>query len=461
MARVKLKQHDGGAVDPALIDTFRQDFQGQIILPDEADYEQARQIWNASIDRHPGMIARCLGTADIMQAVTFARENKLLVSVRGGGHNVAGRALCDDGVVIDLSLMKGVHVDPTQRTVWVQAGATLGDMDRETALYGLAVPCGVISRTGIAGLTLGGGVGWLVRKHGLSCDNIIACEVVTAEGELVTASEESHPDLFWGLRGGGGNFGIVSSFLFRAHPVTTVLGGPILYPRADAQAVLRHYRDFMATAPEELTVYAGLISTPEGQPATAIVACYCGDIATGEKVLAPLRKFGSPMADMIQPLPFTAMQRMFDASFPDRSHNYWKSAFLKELGNDVIDIAIDYANRMESPLSGLMLEFYGGAAGRVAPAATAFAQRQAEYNIGIMAQWLDSKESDKHIRLVRAAWDALQPYATGRYLPNFTSDESTDQVRAAFGSNYERLAAVKAKYDPANFFSLNQNVKTR
>lgn len=459
MSARKLKQCDGTVVDTALIDTFKEGFHGRVILPGDGDYDRAREIWNANIDRHPGVIAQCLGTADIIRAVNFARENSLVVAVRGGGHNVAGRALCDDGIVIDLSLMKGVHVDPRQQTAWIQVGATLGDIDRETALYGLAVPCGVISRTGIAGLTLGGGVGWLVRKYGLSCDNLISCEVVTAEGKLVTASEETHADLFWGLRGGGGNFGVVSSFLFRAHPVSTVLGGMILYPRDAAKAVLQKYRSFVRSAPEELTAYAALMSTPEGQPAIAIIACYCGDPAEGEKVLAPLRSFGAPMADMIQPLPFSDMQAMFDGAFPDRSHNYWKSAFLTELPDDVIDIVVEHANRMASPLSAMMVEFYGGAMGRIAPTATAFSQRQADYNIGIMSQWLDAGEGDRHIRLAREAYDALQPFATGRYLSNFLSDEKPEQVRAAFGGNYARLSAVKAKYDPTNLFSLNQNVK--
>ncbi|HVJ41414.1 MAG TPA: FAD-binding oxidoreductase [Dongiaceae bacterium] len=459
MAARKLKQRDGTTVDTALIDAFKEGFHGRVILPGDADYDRAREIWNANIDRHPGMIAQCLGTADIIRAVTFARENSLVVAVRGGGHNVAGRGLCDDGIVIDLSLMKGVHVDPHRQTAWIQAGATLGDIDRETALYGLAVPCGVISRTGIAGLTLGGGVGWLVRKYGLSCDNLISCEVVTADGKLVTASEETHADLFWGLRGGGGNFGVVSSFLFRAHPVFMVLGGMILYPRDAAKAVLQKYRNFVRGAPEELTAYAALMSTPEGQPAIAIIACCCGDPAEGEKVLAPLRSFGAPLADLIQPLPFPAMQAMFDGAFPDRSHNYWKSAFLTELPEDVIDIIVEHANRMASPLSAIMVEFYGGAMGRIAPTATAFSQRQADYNIGVMSQWLDAGESDRHIRLARQAYDALQPFATGRYLSNFVSDENPDQVREAFGDNYARLRAVKTKYDPANLFSLNQNVK--
>src|SRR3981189_136839 len=271
-----LKRRDGVAIDPAPIKAFQNNFHGQVIEPGDASYDTARRIWNASIDKHPGLIARCLGVADIVVAVKFARANDLLVAVRSGGHNVAGRALCDDGIVIDLSVMTGIFVDSQLRTVRVQAGATLGDVDRETHLHGLAVPSGVVSKTGIAGLTLGGGVGWLVRKYGLTCDNVPSCEVVTAEGAIVTADAETNADLFWGLRGGGGNFGIVTSFLFQAHPVSTVLGGVIVHARPQAAAVFRYYRDFMASAPDELTAYAGLISTPEGKRAVAGVACCCG-----------------------------------------------------------------------------------------------------------------------------------------------------------------------------------------
>lgn len=459
MVRAKLKRRDGAAIDAALIDIFKSDIQGQVILPDDSRYETARQIWNASIDKHPGMIVRCSGTADIIQAVTFARANDLLVAIRSGGHNVAGRALCDDGMVIDLSMMKGVFVDPHLQTVLVQAGATLGDLDRETHLYGLAVPSGVVSKTGIAGLTLGGGVGWLVRKYGLTCDNLLSCEVVTADGDLVTASAESNADLFWALRGGGGNFGIVVSFLFRAHPVSIVLGGLIAYPRSEARAVLRHYRAFMATAPEEVTAYAGLISTPDGQPAVAVIACYCGKLAEGERVLEPLRRFGTPMVDTLQPMAFPDMQKMIEASFPDRSHNYWKSTFLKKLSDEAIDLMIEHAGRMASPLSGIVIEFYGGAAGRIDPLDTAFGQRRSEYNIGIMAQWLDAAESETHIAWARETWDALSPYASGRYLSNFVSDEKPEAVKVAFGGNYARLRDLKTKYDPTNFFSLNQNVR--
>ena len=458
MENSRLKRRDVGIVSPAAIQAFQNDFHGQVILPHDAGYEAARRIWNASIDKHPGLIARCSGVADIVCAVKFARANDLLVAVRGGGHNVGGRALCDDGLVIDLSAMKAIFVDPQMRTVRVQAGATLGDVDRETHAYGLAIPVGVVSRTGIAGLTLGGGVGWLVRKYGLTCDNVIGCEVVTAEGELVTANDAVNADLFWGLRGGGGNFGVVTSFLYRAHPVSTVLGGLILYPRDQAVPVLRHYRAFMASAPEELTAYAGLISTPDGTPAVGVIACYCGDLAEGERVLQPLRSFGAPFLDAIQPMPLPAMQQLVDSSFPDGTYNYWKSTFLKELSDEVIDIIVEHANRARSPLSGVILEFYGGAAGRIGNADTAFAQRQAEYNVGITAQWTDAAESEKHIGWTRDLSDALKPHSSGGYLLNFLSEENPDAIRAAFGNNHARLVELKAKYDPTNFFSLNQNV---
>jgi FAD binding domain/Berberine and berberine like len=454
----RLKRRDGVAVDQALVRAFQKDFHGQLIQPGDATYNTARRIWNASIDKHPGLIARCLGAADIASAVKFARANDLLVAVRSGGHNVAGRALCDDGIVIDLSTMRGVSVDPQLRTLRVQAGATLGDVDRETHLHGLAVPTGVVSKTGIAGLTLGGGTGWLARKYGLTCDNVLACEVVTAEGELVTASSERNADLFWGLRGGGGNFGIVTSFVFRAHPVSMVLGGIIAYRRDQAAAMLRRYRDFMAAAPDELTAYAGLISMPDGTPAVGVMVCNCGDPAEGERVLEPLRAFGSPVFDAIAPMPFPTMQGLADQMNPDDTHNYWRSTFIKDLSDEVIDLVVEHANRMESPLSRVVLQFFGGAAGKPGPADTAFAQRQAEYNVGIETQWTDAAESEKHIGWTRALSDALRPYSSGRYLLNFLGDEEPAAIRAAFGSNHARLVELKTKYDPTNFFSLNQNV---
>jgi FAD/FMN-containing dehydrogenase len=453
-----LKRRAGALIEMDLIDTFRNEFAGQVILPGADGYGVARRIWNASIDKHPGLIARCSGTADVVRAVKFARANDLLVSVRGGGHNVGGRALCDDGMVIDLSALKGVFVDPRARTVRAQPGATLGDVDRETHVHGLAVPFGVVSRTGIAGLTLGGGVGWLVRKYGLTCDNLLSCEIVTAEAEVVTASEEINADLFWGLRGGGGNFGIVTSFHYRAHPVSIILGGLIVHARDQATAVLRLYRDFMASAPEELTAYAGLLSTPDGMPAVGLIACYCGDHVEGERVLKPLREFGSPLVDAIQPMPFPVMQKLIDGAFPDGNYNYWKSTFLKQLSDEAIDVIVEHANLAQSPLSSVVIEFYGGAPGKIGHADTAFSHRQAEYNVGILAQWVDAGESTTHTGWARNLSDALNPYSSGGYLLNFSSEENPDGIGEVFGANNARLVELKTKYDPTNFFSLNQNV---
>jgi FAD/FMN-containing dehydrogenase len=454
-----LKQRDGKHVDPAAIATFRSEFKGQALLPGDEGYEAARTIWNASIDKHPGLIARCSSASDVIRAVKFARANDLLVAVKSGGHNVAGRSLCDDGLVIDLSAMKRVSVDPESRTVHVQAGALLADLDRETHLHGLAVPAGVVSKTGIAGLTLGGGVGFLVRKYGMTIDNLLSCEVVTANGDVITASADSNPDLFWGLRGAGGNFGIVTSFVFRAHPVKTVLGGLLLYPRADARAMLRHYREFLVTAPEEVTAYAALLSTPDGVPVVGMVVCYCGDLAEGERVLAPLRQFGTPLLDGIEPMPFPVMQSLIEQSFPDKSYNYWKSTFVKAFDDDVIDLLIDHMERATSPLTAVVIEYYAGAPTRVGHADTAFPHRDPLYNINLSAQWLDAAQSDEHIGWTRALFDALRPQSNGTYLPNFFSDEVPDQTRIAYGANYARLAELKAKYDPTNLFSLNQNIK--
>jgi hypothetical protein len=453
-----LKSRDGAAVDKVTIEAFRRGFCGQVLLPEDTGYDSARRIWNASIDKHPGLIARCSEAADVVRAVKFSRANNLLVAVKSGGHNVAGRALCDDGIVIDLSATNRVSVDAELRAVRVQAGALLGDVDRETNPHGLVVPTGVVSKTGIAGLTLGGGTGWLARKYGLTCDNVVSCEVVTAEGDLVTANNEINADLFWGLRGGGGNFGIVTSFLYRAHPVSTVLGGVIAYTRDQAAALLRYYRDFMPAAPDELPAYAGLISMPDGTPAVGVMACYCDDLTEGERVLKPLRAFGSPVFDAIQPTSFPTMQKLVDEMSPDSTHNYWRSTFIRDFSDEVIDLIIEHGNRMESRLSRIVIQFFGGAAGRVAPADTAFAQRQAEYNVGIETQWTDAAESEKHIGWTRTLSDALRPYSSNGYLLNFIGNEEPDTIRAAFGSNYARLVELKTKYDPTNFFSLNQNV---
>jgi len=441
------------------IERFKTAFRGEVIQPSDSGYETARKIWNSSIDKHPGIIARCSGVADVVAAVNFARENELLVAVRGGGHNVSGRALCDDGIVIDLSRMKGIHVDAKARIARVQGGATLGDVDRETHLFGLAVPAGIISKTGIGGLTLGGGAGWLVRKYGLTCDNVLSFDLVTADGELRVASVSENEDLFWALKGGGGNFGVVTSFEFRVHPVSTVLGGLVIYSRDRAVEVLRFYRDFMRSAPEELTAYVALMVTPDGIPGVAVIACYCGEVAEGEQVLKSLRSFGAPLVDEIQPMPFPQMQTLLDAAFPDGNQNYWKSTFLRELSDDAIAVLVEHANRATSPLTGVTIEYYGGAASRIGVSETAFAQRHAQYSLVIVAQWTDPAESPRHVEWARNLADSMRPFSSGAYVLNFLGEEGEDTIKAAYGPNYDRLMAVKKKYDPKNFFSLNQNIK--
>ncbi|HXJ87942.1 MAG TPA: FAD-binding oxidoreductase [Candidatus Binatia bacterium] len=441
------------------IKSFRSAFQGQVFEPADAGYNEARQIWNASISKHPNVIARCSGLADVIAAVNFARTNNLLTAIRGGGHNVGGRALCDDGLVIDLSRMKSVFVDPATRRVRIQGGATLGDIDRETHVFGLAVPCGIVPKTGIGGLTLGGGVGWLIRKYGMSIDNLLSAQVVTADGKVLTASTSENDDLFWALRGGGGNFGVVTSFEFQAHPVSTILGGLLLYPRAAAVDVIRHFRDYMASAPDELTAYVALLHGPDGSPLVGVIPCYCGNVADGERVLQPLRKFGSPILDGIQPMPFPAMQSLLAASFPDGNHNYWKSTLQRELPDDAISAIVEHTNGLQSPLSCTVLEYYGGAAGRLSNDATAFPHRHLPWDILFIAQWTDSVQTKLHRDWARTGEEILRPFSQNAHLLSALDVEADDVIKTAFGSNLARLAAIKKKYDPTNFFRVNQNIR--
>ena len=459
MAAVVLINHAGAAIADESIAQFRASCRGAVIGPADADYDTARKIWNASIDKRPGLIARCSGLADVIAAVNFARDHDLLVAIRGGGHNVGGRALCDGGLVIDLSRMKGVHVDPRAGRVRVQPGVMLGDLDRETHIYGMAVPAGVVSKTGVAGLTLGGGVGWLVKKYGLTCDNVVSFEIVTADGQVRQVSADEHPDLFWALRGGGGNFGVVTSFEYRLRPVSTVLGGLLVHPRDRAVEVLQRYRDFTQSAPDELGAYAAMLHTPDGAPVAAIVTCYCGDLSEGARLLEPLRKFGPPLVDAIQPMPFPQMQTTFDGAVPDGNQNYWKSSFLRELSDDAIRVMVRHANEATSPLSAVLVEQYGGAASRVPPTDTAFAQRHAQYDLGILAQWTQPEESDRHVAWARAFADDMSAYRSGDYLLNFLGEGEDEAIKAAFGPNYLRLVEVKTKYDPANLFRVNQNIQ--
>jgi hypothetical protein len=441
------------------IQPLKSSFHGELFAPGDAGYNDARRIWNASVQKHPALVARCSGIADIIAAVNFARENSLLTAIRGGGHNVGGRALCDDGIVIDLSRMRSVHVDPAKRTVRVQGGATLGDLDRETHPFGLAVPSGIVPKTGIGGLTLGGGVGWLVRRYGMSIDNLLSCQIVPADGKVLTASAAENADLFWALRGGGGNFGVVASFEFQGHPVKTVLGGMILYPRDSATDVLRHFRDYIEIAPDELTAYAALLQGPDGVPLVAVIPCYCGDISDGEVVLEPLRTFGSPILDTIQPLPFPAMQSLLAASFPDGNQNYWKSTLQRDLSDGAIAAMVQHANKMTSPLSFVVIEHYGGAAGRVPKDSTAFPHRDLPWDILFIGQWTDPAETALHRDWARSGEETLRPFSANAHLLSALDVESREVINTAFGPNLPRLMAVKKKFDPANFFRVNYNIE--
>jgi len=445
--------------------------EGELIAPRYAAYDEARRIWNGAIDRRPACIARCTGVADVVAAVRFAREHDLLVAVRSGGHGVAGHAVCDGGLVVDLSPMKGIRVDPAARSARAQAGVLWGELDRETQLFGLATVGGIVTHTGIAGLTLGGGIGWLMRKHGATVDNLLSADVVTAQGEIVTASENENPDLFWAIRGGGGNFGIVTSLEYRLHRVgPTVLAGPVFHPLEDAPAVLRFYREFVAAAPDELTTIFDLSvpppfpSLPEevhGKPVVMVGACYAGPPDEGAEVVRPLKQFGRPIADLLEPKPYTALQAMFDPLVPHGWHRYWKSVELPPLTDDAIDTLVEHSLALTSPKSYCIVFQLGGALARVGQDETAFSQRDATHNVNINAVWTeDDPHTDRHIAWARAFFDAMQPHAGRRVYLNFLGDEGEDRVRQAYGTEqYERLVEIKRKYDPTNLFRLNQNIE--
>ena len=447
-------------MDDAGVKELQTRFRGRLIRPHDPDYDAARRVWNGMIDRRPGLIARCAGAADVIAAVEFARRHGTTVAVRGGGHSAAGNAVCDDGLVIDLSAMRGIRVDPVARTARAEPGLTWGDFDRETQAFGLATTGGVISTTGIAGLTLGGGIGWLARKHGLSCDNLLAVDIVTADGRLRHASATEHPDLYWGVRGGGGNFGIVTSFEYRLHPVgPEVLAGLLIYPRPRAREVLRVYRDLTRTAPEELGAYAVLTTAPDGQPVTIVALCYHGAPATGETVLRAIRAWGPPLMDVVQPMPYTAFQTIMNDAMPAGQRVYWRSSFLHDLTDEAIDTIVAQSEAQPSPLSASIVEFYGGAVNRVGAGDTAYPHRDALYLLNMVTLWPDPAQDARNIGWVRAISAAIQPFSTGRTYVNFLGDEGEERVRQAYGVNYDRLAALKQTYDPGNLFRLNQNIR--
>jgi FAD binding domain/Berberine and berberine like len=432
--------------------------QGRVLHPGGDGYDEARRVFNAMIDRRPAAIVRCAGAEDVVTAVNYARDHELPLSVKGGGHSVAGTAVCEGGVMVDLSLMKGLRVDPAASVALAEPGLTLGEFDAGTQSYGLATTTGVVSMTGLAGLTLGGGIGWLNGRYGLACDNLLEADVVTADGQLRTASDTEHEDLFWAIRGGGGNFGIVTSFRYRLHAVSGVLGGGVTFPPAQARAALRFYHDFARGAPDELSTAASISLDADRRPVVSVAACYCGPIERGEEIVRPLRTFGPPVMDAISPMNYTTLQSAADGGYPPGRLHYWKASFLQEITDDAIDVMLAFASDMPSAFTGIGLQELCGAASRVAPTATAFPHRDHLYDCLILSQWDDPSDTDPNIAWTRQLFEALQPFLEGGVYANNLGAEETDRVRAAYGPNYPRLAAVKAAYDPSNLFRLNHNI---
>jgi FAD/FMN-containing dehydrogenase len=438
-------------------------FSGRLLKPADPGYEDARTVHNGLVDKRPALIARCRGVADVVDAVILAHKLDLEVAVRGGGHNVAGRASIDKGLMIDLSLMKGIHVDPRNRTARVQGGVTWAELNRETQLHRLAVTGGVVSSTGVAGLTLGGGLGWLMGKYGLALDNLCSIEIVTAEGKLLRASKNDEPDLFWAVRGGGGNFGVATSFEFQLHPVgPQVTGGLIAHPFHRARDLLRFFRDRTASLPDEHAIFAGLIHAPDGSGTklAAMVTCHSGALADGEKAMRPLKQFGSPAVDAIAAMPYTQLNGMLDAAYPKGALNYWKSSFLAQLSDHAIDTMIECFARCPTPMGQLLIERVHGAATRVGIGDTAFPHRSEGYNFLVVGQWVDPADNDRCIAWARETHANMERFlARGRYVNYLGDDETGEPVAAAYGSNYARLRQVKTKYDPTNFFHMNQNIR--
>jgi FAD/FMN-containing dehydrogenase len=467
---MKVQALAGGTtiLEEAALTDLRSRLRGKVVVPEDADYDEVRAIWNAMIDRRPALIVRCSGTADVMQAVRFAKEHQLLASVRGGGHNIAGKSLYDGALLIDLSMLRSVWVDPDARSVTVGPGATLGDLDHETQAFGQAVPVGINSTTGVAGLTLGGGFGWLSRKHGLTIDNLVAAEVVTAEGERLRCDAEHHPDLFWALRGGGGNFGIVTSFEFRTHPVgPEVYSGPIIFPFDKAAETLRKYRQVASDCPEELSVWAVLRDAPpfpflptesHGQKVLILATLYNGPMSDGERAVAPLRAFGEPLGDAIGPHPYAGFQQAVDPLLTPGARNYWKSHNFTELSDGLIDNLVSYAAKLPSPQSEIFIAQMGGATNRIAADATAYPHRDAEFVMNVHTRWESSDQDESCIAWAREFYEATKPFATGGVYVNFLSEGEEERIEGAYGANYARLAQVKKKYDPDNLFRINQNI---
>jgi FAD/FMN-containing dehydrogenase len=459
------------ALSTDILTALRPQLRGSLCLQDEAGYDEARTIWNAMIDRRPSAVVRCGGASDVMGAVRLARDNGLLVAVRGGGHNISGNAVCEGGLLIDLSPMRSVRVDPKKRTARVEPGVTLGEFDKEAQAFGLATPLGINSTTGVAGLTLGGGFGWLSRKFGFTVDNLISADVVTADGALVQASAVENPDLFWAIRGGGGNFGVVTSFEFKVHPVGPDLAsGLIVHPFARARELLAGYREVAAAAPDELTVWVVLRKAPplpflpaevHGKEILVFAVCYAGEPANAEKALAPLRALGKPIADVIGVQPYAAWQTAFDPLLTPGAFNYWKSHNFTALSDGLLDTLVDYVGTLPTEECEIFIGQVGGASNRISADATAYPHRDANFVMNVHTRWRDRGDEQTAIKWAREFFAATAPHATGGVYVNFMPEDETERVPGAYGSNYTRLAALKARYDPDNLFRLNQNVQPK
>ena len=445
--------------EPA-VEEFKKSLRGQLLRPDDEGYDQARNVWNGMTDKRPGLIIQCAGVADVINAVNFARDNRLLVAVRGGDHSVAGHSVCEGGIMIDLSRMKSVRVDAVKRTARAEGGAKWRDFDHETQAFGLATTGGTNSDTGIAGLTLGGGLGWLAGKYGLACDNLLSADVVTADGRFLTASARENQDLFWALRGGSGNFGIVTSFEYQLHQVGPVLAGMVVHPFERAREVLRFYSDFSSNIPDEVNTIGALLTSPDGLPVVAIAVCYNGSVDKGEEVLRPLREFGPPRADQIGPIPYMALQTMLDAAFPRGRQYYWKEHLIKHISDAAIDTMIEYFAVVPSPFTVLGFQQFGNAANRVGQDETAFSHRDALYDCLMLSGWESPSEAERNIKWTRELYDAMQPSLHAGIYVNALGEDSEQRIRAAYRpKTYDRLVALKSKYDPTNLFRLNPNIK--
>lgn len=457
------------SIAAAIVRPLRDSLHGQLLEPGEPGYDDARHVFNAMIDKRPALIVQPADAADVRRAVLFAREHDLALSVKGGGHNVAGSAVCEGGLMLDLSAMKGIQVDLERRSAAAQPGALLGELDRATQTFGLATPLGTASITGIAGLTLGGGIGWLNGTHGLACDNLIAAEVATADGELVRASDEENPDLFWALRGGSGNFGVVTSFVYRLHPVARLLAGSLVYAPEQTRQALRVYHDFAGSCPDELNMVANLATDDDGRTIVSVTYAWGGPPDEAERILRPLRAFAPPVEDVVETMDYCDLQQVIDARFPPGRQHYWKSSFLTDLGDEAIEVMLHFAAERPSPAhvhtaegpsrASIGMQHLHGAAARVAPDATAFPHRRDHHDFLLFSQWTDPADAERHIAWTRDFFAAMRPFTERAVYVNGLGAEDGDRVREAYGSNYPRLVTIKARYDPTNLFRSNQNIR--